>query len=320
MGDNKKWTRRAAVGSIASGAGLLLFGTGGSTQITSYRDIEVNAAGEGESAVLNFNDNSSETTVESDGSQSSVYKIEDTDDIFGKSGTGEVNVTAFVGDDEIPAKVDTDSRPFDVTVGCDSVNPLNGRESIDLMFEASAPEFTITATRTTTSQVLFDCGLNYRDSDNYRDNLTNTDIPPRGDAKGEVKNSAGVNSAGDTAELISEDNKSDKRGANIGFALPPVRESSKYELEVVVSGNQVTGDWAVALVKKDGSPLTRLGNGNKDKLQNSGSNVFQYELDREINLNETIDLYLIFNTTSSGNQKSVNVDYFEVTPVGSQNT
>jgi len=316
MGGNKKWTRRAAIGPLASGGGLLLFGTDGSTQITSYRDVEVNA-GDGDDAVLQFVDRSEDANVVEVGSSAVVYEIRDN---VGAFAAENIAVEARVVDGKaIGATVSTESSPFEVAVSCaDGASGLSGSYTVALEFEASNPEFTITASRTTESRVEVDCGLDYGNDANYRDSTNETTIPPGDNAKGWVGNPAGVNGDDDDyATLNSEGNRSDRRGANIGFALPPVRESEKYVLDVVVSDSQPGGDWVVDVVDGKGDKLARIGTGNKSKLK-KGSNSFEFELNKEaIEPPKQIDLYLIFRMTSSGNNKTAEIDYFELKPAQS---
>ena len=314
MGGNKKWTRRAAVGSLASGGGLLLFGTGGSTQITSYRDVEVNA-GDGDDAVLQFVDRSEDADVVEPGSPAVVYEIRDN---VGAFAAENIAVDARVVDGgAIGATVSTESSPFEVAVSCDDgASELSGSYAVALEFTASNSEFTITASRTTESPIEVDCGLDYSNGANYRDGGNDTDIPPRTDAKGSVESPGNANSEdGSYATLKSESNKGGgPKGGKIGFTLPPVSVADAYELEVAVSGTAPSGDWVVYLVDEAGTRLTSTGNGDKDKLQSS-TNSFTFDsTESDAIRSNRRGLYLVFETTSNGNEVTAAIDYFELKP------
>ncbi|SNR61979.1 hypothetical protein SAMN06266787_106129 [Halorubrum ezzemoulense] len=329
MGDNKKWTRRAAVGSFVSGGGFMLFGTGGSTQITSNRDVTVNT-GDDEDAVVRFVDRSENADVVDSTDGEEVYVIED--------GVGEFNInrvsvsgTTGSGNDSVRIEVVEDEESpnsFSVKAACPNEPTTFNDDFLKLLFELDNDDQTITATRTTNNRISFDCGTesyDYGDSANYRDNSGNTDnsnIPPGNNAKGEVLNPERLNQRNENdpndpyAILQGESNKRGNSidGANIGFALPPVPESEKYVLDVFVSDKQPGGDWVVDVVDGDKNPLTRAGNGKKDKLK-KGLNSFEFELNEEkIDPLKQIKLYLIFRMTSSGNNKKAEIDYFELKP------
>lgn len=322
MGDNKKWTRRAAVGSLASGGGLLLFGTGGSTQITSHRDVAVNAA-EGDDAILQFVDRSKDAGTVGDGA-ATVYEIRDN---VGTFGSDEISVSARIDEDDIgaiDATVSDGSAPFEIDLRCsDETAGLRGEYTIELAFTASNADSTISADRTTDEPVTVDCGFDYGNSANYRDNTedtTNTDIPPREAAKGSVTTPSNVNSDDGRYATFSSESRDDGteiKGAEIGFVLPTAPKSDAYELRVEVSGDQPSGDWIVYLVDGAGTRLTSTGNGPKDKLKKN-TNRFAFDSDESgrIRSNRT-DLYLIFATTSNGNEVTAMVDHFELRPVSS---
>ncbi|WP_143420759.1 hypothetical protein [Halorubrum ezzemoulense] len=332
MGDNKKWTRRAAVGSLVSGGGFMLFGTGGSTQITSNRDVTVNT-GDDEDAVVRFVDRSENADVVDSTDGEEVYVIEDGVGEFNINGVS-VSVPTGSGNDSVRIKVDEESpNSFSVKAACPSEPTTFNDDFLKLLFELDNNDQTITATRTTNNRISFDCGIasyDYGDSANYRDNSGNTDnsdIPPGNDAKGEVLNPERLNQRNENdpndpyAILQSESNKGGNSidGANIGFALPPVPESEKYVLDVAVSDSPPGGDWVVDVVYVANGDevvsLTRTGNSDKYKLKKN-LNTFEFKLNKEtIDPLKQIDLYLIFETTSSGNKKTAEVDYFELKPI-----
>ena len=348
MGDNKKWTRRAAVGSLASGGGLLLFGTGGSTQITSYRDVEVNA-GKGEDAVLQFIDRSEGMSVETAGS-AVVYEIKDNVGAFGKD---DITVTASAGSEPVTAAVSNESSPFEVTVSCSGgASGLDGSYEVELTFEASTPDYTITATRMT-EPVDFSC-YNFGNENNYRDSgdqgqaIQPTD--PRGvlsdpanvnnpdesyaTAQAEGNNCGSGNSGGGSNSSTSNsrnsdggiNNSSDGSGSSgkgssgppsgrVGYALPSIQSDSEYELSVKYKNS--TGSWNAYLVNGSGTKLDEelsvTGGENSSREK-----TLQFADDAFIS-NNTDDLYLVFETTGNGSCVSIDIDYFELRPAGNSN-
>jgi hypothetical protein len=329
MGDNKKWTRRAAVGSLVSGGGLMLFGTGGSTQITSDRDVEVNA-GNGEDAVLQFVDVSGSAGVVRSGSLSEVYKIKDN---IGTFEPADIAVSArAVGGGRLDVKVTTDGDTFDVAVSCsDDASGLRGSYTIALEFTASNPEFTITATRAT-GLVDIDC-YDFGSSNNYRDSGDEGTAVQPDDPKGTIKEPGNVNDRNDdtyaTAIAVCNSNSSGNsgkngngngnggngnggggRGGRVGYALPPTQQNGAYELYVKYKNSN--GKWNVYLRDIDGNDLT-----GKYKLTGGGQNVRSKTIEFNQSENSAIsknadNLYLIFETTSNGNCVSVDIDYFEL--------
>lgn len=332
MGDNKKWTRRAAAGSLVSGGGFMLFGTGGSTQITSNRDVTVNT-GDDEDAVVRFVDRSENADVVDSTDGEEVYVIED--------GVGEFNINAVSvsgttdsGNDSVQIEVVEDaesSNSFSVKAACPSEPTTFNDDFLKILFELDNNDQTITATRTTNNEISFDCGIesyDYGNFGNYRDNTektSNSDIPPGDDAKGEVLNPERLNQRNehdpdDRYAILKSESRSggsSEKGANIGFALPSVPESEKYVLDVAVSNSQPGGDWVVDVVyvvDDEVVNLARTGTDNKYKLKKE-SNSFEFELNKEnIDSLKQIDLYLIFRMTSSGNNKTAEIDYFELKP------
>ncbi|OYR45147.1 hypothetical protein [Halorubrum sp. Ea8] len=316
MGDSKKWTRRAAVGSLASGGGLMLFGTGGSTQISTYRDVEVNA-GDGDDAILEFNDQSDGKTIKI-GSPAVVYTIKDNVDTFSDD---DINVTATVGTKSITAAVSNDSSPFEVTVSCaGEASGLNGLYDVELNFEALAPDFTITATRT--PRVDFDC-YDFGDENNYRDSGDKGQANQPTDPRGLLRNPEKVNNPGDVTTAVSEGNKCEtgSSGGNggpsgrVGYALPSIKSHTEYELYIKYENS--TGSWNAHLVNGSGTKLN-------EELSITGGGGNTKEKTLQFNDNQFIrdnadDLYLIFETTSNGNCVSVDIDYFELRSAGNSN-
>ncbi|MDB2237472.1 hypothetical protein [Halorubrum ezzemoulense] len=326
MGDNKKWTRRAAVGSLVSGGGLMLFGTGGSTQISTYRDVAVNT-GDGEDAVLQFDEDYDGGVVTSDAVN--VYEITDNVDAFELD---DIAVEARVDGGTVDATVTGGNDTFDVAVRCsDNADGLRGSYAIELIFTASNPDFTITATRTT-GPVEIDC-YDFGSSNNYRDSSDEGTAAQPDDPKGTIDNPGNVNDGNDdtyaTAVAVCNSNSSGNsgnngngngngengnsggdRGGRVGYALPPTQRNGAYELYVKYKNSN--GSWNVYLRDIDGNDLT-----GKYKLTGGGQNVRSETIEFNQSGNSAIsenydNLYLIFETTSNGNCASVDVNHFEL--------
>ena len=304
MGDSKKWTRRAAVGSLVSGGGLLLFGTGGSTQISTYRDVEVNAGGD--DAVLQFSDNSSDTTIGLNSSVS-VYQITDNAEAFDSN---DINVTASIDGTEEPidASIIGDGNPFDVKVECsDETSRLVGKRTIKLEFTAvsKTENFIISASRDTSS-VEFDC-YDYGATNNYRDrDKGNANLP--NDPVGTISQPKNVNrGVGGFAEISSGPSVKSK----VGYALPPVSFDGPYELLVEVGERK--GRWSAYLVAPgadgESNKLTST-QGNNGMLGKNGTTIIEFDTSADIKKYKD-ELYLIFEATDSSNQ-SIQIDYFEL--------
>ncbi|MDB2251263.1 hypothetical protein PM076_06835 [Halorubrum ezzemoulense] len=334
MGDNKKWTRRAAVGSLVSGGGLMLFGTGGSTQISTYRDVAVNT-GDGEDAVLQFDEDYDGGVVTSDAVN--VYEITDNVDAFELD---DIAVEARVDGGTVDATVTGGNDTFDVAVRCsDNADGLRGSYAIELIFTASNPDFTITATRTT-GPVEIDC-YDFGSSNNYRDSSDEGTAAQPDDPKGTIDNPGNVNDGNDdtyaTAVAVCNSNSSGNsgnngngngngengnsggdRGGRVGYALPPTQQNGAYELYVKYKNSN--GKWNVYLRDIDGNDLTE-----KYRLTGGGQNERSKTIEFDRSENSAIganagSLYLIFETTSSGNCVSVDVDYFELRRTGASST
>lgn len=315
MGDNKKWTRRAAVGSLVSGGGLMLFGTGGSTQITSNRDVTVNT-GDGEDAVLQFVDVSDDATVVRAGSPSVVYEIRDN---VGTFEPADIAVSArVVGGGGLDTTVTADGDAFDVAVSCsDDASGLRGSGTIELEFTASNPDFTITATRTT-GLVDIDC-YDFGSSNNYRDSGDVGTAAQPANPKGTLESPGSVNDGdGDTfaTAVAAQRSKSDKKGGRVGYALPSVEPGGTYELNI--SYKNSNGSWNVYLKNKAGDEWTQEFsiNGGGPDVQ---SKTINFNNTDNVKISNNADnLYLIFETTSNGNGVSVDIYSFELSRTGTK--
>ena len=297
MGGNKKWTRRAAIGSLASGGGLLLFGTGGSTQISTYRDVEVNA-GDGEDAVLQFIDNSSDTTVGLN-SPVSVYQIKDNAEAFNSNG---INVTASIDGKEEPidASIIRDENLFNVKVKCsDETSRLVGQHTIKLEFTAvsKTENFIISASRDASS-VDFDC-YDYGAKNNYKDTADgDADYPT--DPVGTISHPMNVNKGVDGYAKISS-------GASVkskvGYALPPVSFDGPYELLVEVGERK--GRWSAYLVAPgadgESNKLTST-QGNNGMLGKNGTTVINFDTSADIEKIRTNCISFLRRQTAVTNQ------------------
>ena len=303
MGDSKKWTRRAAVGSIVSGGGLMLFGTGGSTQISTYRDVEVNA-GDGDDAVLQFIDKSAEAEPVEFGGSAVVYKIKDNIGAF-DSEKSEVTVVGPESSKAVFSDGDEDDS-YVVEVSCSDGSSVYGSYNIELDFRAvfEGKEFTITATRTTDDPVEINC-YDYGSSNNYRDagDEGQADYPK--DPVGNIDSPGNVNKKYTDYATIS---KSGVSRAKVGYALPPVSFDGPYQLAVDV--RKVSGNWSVYLVDGDGDRLT-YNQGSKGKLKNTRTVIVEFTDDESKAIENGGELYLIFGTNDTGNNR-VEVGYFEL--------
>lgn len=302
MGDNEKWTRRAAVGSLASGGGLLLFGTGGSTQISSYRDVEVNAS-DGEDAVLQFIDRSANAETVEFGSSAVAYEIKDNIGAF-DSENSEVN---SVGPKPVKTMVSDgdEADSYVVEVSCSDGASVYGSYNIELDFRAvfEGKEFTITATRTTDDPVEINC-YDYGSSNNYRDGDKGQAEYPV-DPAGIIQNPGGVNESDNNYAKIS---KSEGSRAKVGYALPPISFDGPYQLAVDVE--RISGNWSVYLVDGDGNRLTS-NDGSKGKLTGNKTVTVEFTDTESDDIESSEDLYLIFETNDNGDN-FVEVGYFEL--------
>lgn len=316
MSRSKNWTRRAAIGSLVSGAGFLVFGTGGSTQISSYRDVAVNR-GTGDDAVLQFTDMSSEKVVDSSNSPA-VYKIDDTNSVFSES---DILVTATAGSVSVPVEVIKSGDSFKIKTNCPTgESGLSGYYDVTFDFKLSNASYILTATRTTESKVKFEC-YDFGNSNNYRDSGKGGNAAQPDKPKGTLETPGNVNVADAYAKAIAvcnsgsdenpgRGNNSGSKGGRVGYALPSTQQNGEYELYVKYKNSN--GNWQIYLTNREGNKRTEKYNLNGGSQKERSETIEFTDEDNTFIKNNADDLYLIFETRSSGNCASVDIDYFEL--------
>lgn len=238
MSDNKKWTRRAAVGFIGAGAGLFAFNTGAATQIYSDRGVNLGTIGDTE-ALLPLIDESGNAKISSADDEVTVYRIGENDlewrftddiDILNLQRTSGNRIER--ADIDIAVSGDRD----EIYLSC-SGSEFSGQYKLNLSLKAQSEDesgsLSVTLERETQS-ISIDCRPIYSNSENYRDNADGTaEIPGDFDAKGRVTNAGNIGSDDGSVATIEE---AETGGGNIsllvGFVLPPVGSADCYTLTV----------------------------------------------------------------------------------------
>lgn len=299
MSGNKKWTRRAAIGLIGTGAGLFALNTGATTQIYSDRGVELNTTADENKPLLPLSDESGSAEISSTGDETTVYSIRENDLGWTFTDTDILGLESTEGDQIEPSDVTVSNGGDEVVLSC-SESEFDGKYIFILGLEAQAENedgtLSVTAERETES-ISIDCRTFYSIETNYsdsRDDGERAAPQPDGDnAKGVVENPGNIGRDGN-AELKGGKG-GDGGGLKVGFRLPPVDSSDCYTL--TIKRPQGTGNLEAYLVNISGAELT-------DRFEFKGKEtpfIFKIDGDDAIDISNSDELFLIFEDGSSGN-------------------
>lgn len=301
MSDERKWTRRAAIGFLGTGAGLFALNTGAATQIYADRSIGLGTTDDPE-ALLPLIDESENAEV-SNSANATIYRIEGTD-LHWKF-TNATITKINDGDSELSQVngIELLRQNSSLGVGC-SGRGVIGDFKLVLDLEAKAEGQTaplsVTTERMTDSFVSVDCPTDYSESSNYSDNEAGKASQPGDDARGEIKNPANINDGNDDTFSILQ-SRNDDDGLEVGFSLPILPSADEYVLSVNVE--KATGDLKVYIVNEAGKKLSCELDLKAEDLE------FTIQDDNECNGERTIsdnraNIFLIFEGGSNGNNPS----------------
>jgi hypothetical protein len=311
--DKQSVTRRAALGLLAGGSTLLVSESLGFTQINTIRKVTVTTADDID-AFVGLEDLSANGRVSGPNDTATIYEITDNIGSLSESDI-DVGISKLIdqGGTEItdpPVEVtgrNTGGTKFAVEISCTSAsNALGGSYQVVLDFAATTDSITVTATRTTSSNVDISCAYDYGDSSNYRDDDGGGAIQPE-NPSGDIENPSSVSEDdGNTATAISSGGQED---LNVGFSLPPVNESAdQYEIVFDIDNIKVGGgSFGFYLVNSAGDQLTDR------QILSTGTNTYSLNDSKQEISNNYDDLYLIIDSETNGKgDREMELDYFQM--------
>jgi hypothetical protein len=307
MSNDRTWTRRAALGLIAGGGGLLAFSTDAATQIHLNRGTDLGTEDD-EAALLPLIDKSGDASISDSDEEATVYSI-DSNNLGWKFTSVKISEVGGKSGDKIGTNdiVAVEKNGRDAAISCTG-SGFSGEYEITLDIKADAAGGDVSATmQRTTHAISIDCPIDYNDQNNYSDNEDGTAKRPGNDAKGEVINPENVNEGNSGSTTLQSRNNDG--GLKVGFTLPTVPSAGEYTLKIKVKKS--TAGLYAYLVDGDGNPMSCK------KSLKKGLNEFDIDDSNScINSNDTIsdnrtDLFLIFEDTSNGNNSS-QIKFFEL--------
>lgn len=272
---------RAFLGLGATSIGVgALYGTNAFSSSNAGRSVSVTAAEDQANALLGI-DGIDDSPVEFINNAGVAMSVELTSDDV------EFDPSSFAIDSDTDQRQEVDFQG-------------EGTATVEAFLGDGGSAGTITLERSFENP--FDSG----DEKNYRDGESGDAAQPE-DPSGTIENPGNVNERdGNSSTAISPGGQRTK----VGFRLPVQSASSDYVFELVIGESTNRGalnNYEVYLVNENGNPE----NGLDPRLDDLdvGENEVEYD---EAQVKD-IQLYLIFEQTSSGDQ-GVDIDYFELRP------
>lgn len=310
MSENKKWTRRAAIGFISGGAGLLALRTDAAIQIQADRGVNLGTTTDTE-ALLPLIDESISAEISGFGDETTVYRIAENNVNWDFTDVSLSNIKTESGDDisrgNSPITVSTSGE--DVVISC-SGSTFSGKYelSFDLKAESEGGQVSVVTDRTAGEPVPIDCTVDadYADVNNYSDNGEGDAEQPGDKARGTVEYPSNIGNNDENFATLNSRNKDG--GLKVGFVLPPVSSAEKYVL--TVRTKKATGGLVAYIVTGDEDGDEVRLSCNKEIKKNTDEYVIQAtnkcaaageKISDEKNRN---DLFLVFEDGSNGNNRS----------------
>lgn len=310
MSENKKWTRRAAIGFISGGAGLLALRTDAATQIQADRGVDLGTTTDAE-ALLPLIDKSGDAEISGSGDETTVYRVAENDVDWEFTNVSLSNIKTKSGDDisrgNSPITVSTSGE--DVVISC-SGRTFSGEYelSFDLKAESEGGQVSVVTGRTASEPIPLDCTIDvdYANENNYSDNGDGSAEQPGDEAKGTVESPSNIGSDDEHFATLNSRNKDG--GLKVGFVLPPVSSAEKYML--TVKTKKATGGLVAYIVTGDENGGEVRLSCDKEIKKNTEEYVIQdtndcaaagEKISDEENRN---DLFLVFEDGSNGNNRS----------------
>lgn len=310
MSENKKWTRRAAIGFISGGAGLLALRTDAAMQIQADRGVNLGTTTDAE-ALLPLIDKSGDAEISGSGDETTVYRVAENDVDWEFIDVSLSNIKTESGDDidreNDPIAVSTSGE--DVVISC-SGSTFSGEYelSFDLKAESEGGQVSVVTGRTAGEPIPIDCSVDvdYADVNNYSDNGDGSAEQPGDEAKGTVGSPSNIGS--DETNFATLNSRNKDGGLKVGFVLPPVLSAEKYVL--TVKTKKATGGLVAYIVTGDEDGDEVRLSCNKEIKKNTDDYVIQ-ATNKCVAAGEKIsdeknrdDLFLVFEDGSNGNNRS----------------
>jgi hypothetical protein len=315
MSNDRKWTRRAAIGFISGGTGLFVLDASAATHIYSDRRVKIGTEDDDRDALLPLDDVSADAEISSSGGEATVYEI--SEDGWKFTDITPIGLTNDEGDDIDPDDIEVSSSGDGaVVIGC-SGSGFSGEYSLTLDLEAKRDDesLSVTVERETNTSIPIDCRPFYSIPENYSDSRENGSgtaaQPPPDEARGVVENSENVGeSDGSVATLAQfKPGGGGGKGANvslkIGFKLPPVEPADCYTL--TVEGNIGQGNLNAYLIDERGY---RLSDEIQVKNGFPGNTAQVDDGDGGGKISEADTVFLIFE--GKGNNNDYNIDFIKL--------
>ena len=319
---DKKWTRRAALGLIGTGAGLFAVETAGFTQVEGVRDANLGSE-EDPDGLVGFVGPDDEMVSVRENSRAELFELstnlveEASDDepmtienVEFQGADAELEVHDFeLNGSGLPAAVGDDPKPVSGFVELTGDDPATGTAVFKIDVEQN--NISVILDR----EVMIEVNRDYDpgDQSNFRDSGDDGQAAQPEDPRGTIENPGNVaKKDGNTATTISPGGEKTK----VGWRLPLQTASSDYKFELVFGEDTKQGplnNHKAYLVDKEGNPEDGL----EPQLDNlsPGTNTAEYN-EEDI---KDVQRYLIIEQTGSsgGDGQKLTIDFFQLRPKSS---
>ena len=320
---DKKWTRRAALGLIGTGAGLFAAETAGFTQIEGVRDVDLGTKKD-PSGLVGFVGPDDEMVSVRENSRAELFKLstnlveEVSDDepmtienVEFQDADAELEVHDFdLNGFELPAAVGDEPKPVSGFVELTGDDPATGTA----VFKIDVEQNNISVILDREVMVEVDIDYDPGDQSNFRDSGDVGQAAQPEDPRGTIESPGNVakKDDGNTATTISPGSEKTK----VGWRLPLQTDSSDYKFKLVFGEDTQQGplnNHKAYLVDKEGNPEDGL-EPQLDDLS-PGENTAEYD-EEDI---KDVQRYLIIEQTGSsgGNGQKLTIDFFQLRPKSS---